>query len=104
MASEVIANTILLSLQDNVVVACEQVTAGSKINVDGEIISVRDDVEVGHKIACKDIEADNKILKYGAPIGRATMSIPLGAHVHTHNIESVYLHSHTARQTPEDKS
>jgi hypothetical protein len=27
-------------------------------------------------------------MKYGSPIGVATMDIPVGAHVHTHNVSS----------------
>jgi len=97
------ANTILLAPTDNVVVACEEISAGSSIEVEGSVITVKSDVGLGHKIARHDISPRDKILKYGAPIGRALEAIGEGAHVHTHNIESDYLHSHTGRQNPENE-
>jgi altronate dehydratase small subunit len=104
MSKKETANIILLSDTDNVVVACEQIDAGSAVEIGGEIIKVQGDVGLGHKIARQDIAVDDKILKYGAPIGRAIKTIPQGAHVHTHNIDSDYLHSHTGRQNPENET
>ncbi len=40
----------------------------------------------GHKYALRDIRAGEAIIKYGYPIGRATVDIPAGAHVHSHNL------------------
>lgn len=40
----------------------------------------------GHKRACVAIESGSPIVKFGSLIGIATRSIPLGAHVHTHNV------------------
>ena len=99
-----IANVILLSDEDNVVVACEDIRAGARILVDGEEIEVSADVGLGHKIARKHIDPSEKILKYGAPIGRATESVPCGGHVHIHNMTSDYLHSHTERQATGDET
>jgi (2R)-sulfolactate sulfo-lyase subunit alpha len=104
MSNTEMANVILLSASDNVVVACEQINAGASFKVDDTIISVQSDIALGHKIARQDIGVDDKILKYGAPIGRAVAAIPVGGHVHIHNIESDYLHSHTGRQSLEDEA
>ncbi len=40
----------------------------------------------GHKIATADIAAGENIIKYGYPIGHATVDIKSGEHVHTHNV------------------
>jgi hypothetical protein len=104
MANTGKANVILLAPGDNVVVACEQISAGSSVDVEGMVFEVSCNVGVGHKIARGDIQSEEKILKYGAPIGHATEAIARGAHVHIHNIESDYLHSHTARKKLEDAS
>ena len=48
------------------------------------------DLPLGHKIARRAIAAGEKIVKYGAPIGSATVAIPAGAHVHVHNVKSDY--------------
>lgn len=49
---------------------------------------------LGHKLACAPIRPGETVVKYGAPIGRATRDIAFGAHVHTHNIASTYTRTH----------
>ena len=41
-----------------------------------------------HKIALKNIKKDEKVYKYGNPIGKATKSIERGEWIHTHNLKS----------------
>ncbi|MBP3381913.1 MAG: altronate dehydratase [Clostridia bacterium] len=56
------------------------------------IIHQRDNVEVnladGHKYALVDIKQGENIIKYGEPIGHATVDIRKGEHVHTHNVKT----------------
>ena len=56
------------------------------------IIHKLDNVEVnlsdGHKYALTDIKTGENIIKYGNPIGHATIDIKKGEHVHTHNIKT----------------
>ncbi len=56
------------------------------------IINKLDNVEVdissGHKYALTDIPAGSDIIKYGSPIGHATVDIAKGEHVHTHNVKT----------------
>ena len=51
-------------------------------------MSVREAIASGHKIALTRISIGEAVLKYGSPIGTATMDIEPGAHVHVHNVES----------------
>ena len=54
-------------------------------------IHKRDNVEVredGHKYALTDIACGENIIKYGSPIGHATVDIKMGEHVHTHNVKT----------------
>ena len=71
---------------DSVAVILEAVRAGETINIDGTEITVRDDIPAGHKIALKDIQAGESVIKYGEPIGKAKMGIDSGSHVHVHNL------------------
>lgn len=48
------------------------------------------EVPVGHKIAVRDIKAEEDILKYGVVIGRATQDIEKGSWVHLHVMRSIY--------------
>ena len=104
MGSTENSNVILLSNDDNVVVACEDIAAGSTVKIAATSLTVNSDIALGHKIARHDISAEDKILKYGAPIGRAEQDIRRGDHVHVHNMRSDYLHSHTARNRRADEA
>ncbi len=53
-----------------------------------ESIPLIDDLPSNHKLARRDIAADEPILKYGLSIGKASKAIRRGEHVHTHNVES----------------
>ncbi|HEY0306908.1 MAG TPA: altronate dehydratase family protein [Acidobacteriaceae bacterium] len=47
-----------------------------------------DDIPAGHKIAIRPIAAGESVLKYGYQIGRTSVSVAAGEHVHTHNMQS----------------
>lgn len=53
---------------------------------------------LGHKIALRRIEAGEKVVKYGAPIGSATRRIEPGEHAHLHNLKSDYLPTWTREE------
>ena len=56
------------------------------------LINSRDNVEInienGHKYARFDIKKGEDVVKYGFPIGHATMDIKKGEHVHSHNVKT----------------
>lgn len=55
------------------------------------IIHPKDNVEVrgdGHKYAICPIAAGENVVKYGMPIGCATVDIAIGDHVHVHNVKT----------------
>lgn len=88
--------SILHHATDSVaVVVSQNVRAGGRIGVwnmeddDPTLeIDVLDAVPLGHKIAMRDIPAGAVVLKYGAPIGKASVDIRAGQHVHLHNLRS----------------
>jgi altronate dehydratase small subunit len=47
-------------------------------------------IQLGHKVCLADLAADEPILKYGVPIGRATRPIRRGEWVHLHNCRSSF--------------
>jgi len=75
--------------KDNVCTSLEKITAGQEISVDDIHMTALTDVPFGHKIALVDIKKDEKIIKYGAPIGKATVDIKKGSHVHSHNMTGI---------------
>ncbi len=81
---------LLLHPDDNVLVGRDQIRAGERIRIEGEETLIAFDLKLGHKLARRAIPSGERILKYGAPIGRATRDIAPGEHVHVHNVVSDY--------------
>lgn len=85
---------LLLYPSDNVLVVRSRLRAGETIRIDDRGITLATDAPLGHKIAARTIAVGEKILKYGAPIGSATIDIAAGEHVHVHNMKSDYTPTH----------
>lgn len=83
---------IVMKTKDNVCTVVEAVAVGSEVGMDieGEIhyITAGDTIPLGHKLAIRNIQNGDIIIKYGEIIGRATQDIAAGRHVHVHNLES----------------
>ena len=45
---------VLLNASDNVYVCCEKVLKGAEVSLEGNIVNMKVDIDVGHKIARKD--------------------------------------------------
>ena len=81
-------NFIRIHKNDNIAVALEDVKKDGNVIGVSEVLKAFEDVPFGHKMALMDIEKDEMIIKYGAPIGRANTTIKKGQWVHTHNIKT----------------
>jgi len=86
---------ILLNEEDNTVVACTALSAGTALDMGGATVVLSSAIELGHKLARAPIARGEKIIKYGAIIGSANRDIAAGEHVHTHNVDSDYLPTYT---------
>ena len=73
---------------DMVAVALTPLKAGETVDYGAGSVTPTEDITMGHKVALRDIAAGEKVIKYGFPIGVATQDIPLGSHVHTHNLHT----------------
>jgi hypothetical protein len=82
---------IHLHPDDNVLIARVTIEVGEELMIGGDCVKVLAKVELGNKLALRNIEAGAPILKYGLPIGTALVFIPTGALVHVHNIKSNYI-------------
>jgi hypothetical protein len=81
---------LLLSPGDTVYVLRDQIAAGETVLVDGREVSFASPLGLGHKIARLPVATGAQVIKYGAPIGRASRPIAPGDHVHLHNLTSDY--------------
>jgi altronate dehydratase small subunit len=86
-------DAILIHDKDNVAIALRDIHENEEIVIGKENSSFRmkisEPIPFGHKFAIHYLEKDEKIIKYGEVIGRTTTAIPVGAHAHIHNIESL---------------
>lgn len=99
-----IAQIILLHPNDNILVCVAHICTGDEILIDGQVINVQKDIEVGHKLARRALVVGEKVYRYGAPIGSMTQAAGIGEHVHMHNMQSDYIPSHTRTRQNKDRS
>ena len=98
------APALVITPRDNVATALEPLDPGRVLDIGGQRITIVEATPRGHKIALRLIRAGEAVLKYGSTIGTATVDIPAGAHVHTHNVASRRgrgdLHAETSAEAP----
>jgi len=86
-------DAILIHDKDNVAVALRDIHKDEEIVIGKEDgcfrMEVSEAIPFGHKFAVRYLGKDETVIKYGEVIGRTTVAIPLGAHAHIHNIESL---------------
>ena len=79
---------IMIHPADKVAVALSPLKAGTELSVDGQNITLLEDIPQGHKFALQDMEAGEEVIKYGCPIGLTTEPVKKGAWVHVHNMKT----------------
>ncbi len=76
------------------VVVVEDANSGKTLNgwvMDSdETIHVEaiENIPLGHKIALSDLDAGEKVIKYGFPIGQVVAPVKKGGHLHVHNAKT----------------
>jgi len=76
------------------VVVVEGLKAGDELtgwimDQDKEIkVRARSDIPIGHKLAIRELKANDTVIKYSVDIGRSTAPIAVGEHAHVHNIKT----------------
>lgn len=85
---------------DNVIIALRDYKKDEVIDLEDEKITILEDINRGHKIAIKNINKGENIVKYGLPIGYALEDIKVGNWVHTHNTKTNLKDLNTYSYTP----
>jgi (2R)-sulfolactate sulfo-lyase subunit alpha len=76
------------------VVVAEGVTAGQTLTAlildeDRTIqIPCKSDIPLGHKVAMKNMDVGETVIKYGVDIGKVVAPMRTGEHAHVHNIKT----------------
>ena len=61
---------------------------GAVTLVGGDAVALNEPVALGHKVALTDIAVNEPVVKFGIPIGHASVAIRAGDWVHLHNCTS----------------
>lgn len=84
---------LVINSNDNVATAIAELKPGVVVSVlvgsERLQVEIRQAICFGHKFTIQPIEKGSDVIKYGESIGRSTVRIDAGQHVHTHNIESM---------------
>jgi len=66
-----------------------QTLAGWIMEDDKDVkVQARSDIPIGHKVALKDYQPGDTVIKYGVDIGIMTADAKKGEHVHVHNLKT----------------
>lgn len=95
MSTPSIASLILLSPEDNCLVACRDLAAGTTVEIDERAVVLPQAVPLGYKVARSSLVAGQAVLRYAAHIGSTTRPVAEGELLHTHNLQSDYLPTYT---------
>jgi (2R)-sulfolactate sulfo-lyase subunit alpha len=55
---------------------------------DAPSVKALSDIPLTHKIALRDFQLGDTIIKYGVDIGKVVQPIKIGEHVHVHNLKT----------------
>lgn len=90
-----VVHTLLLHPDDTVLVCIRAIAPGDVLAIDQSVMNAPTAVQVGHKVARQAFKPGDKVFKYGVPIGSVTEAVNPGEHVHSHNMKSDYIPSHS---------
>ena len=86
-------NAILLDEKDNVVTCIKEVKAGEEVSYRTEAgemtLRANEDIPYCHKVALRDLNKGDQVIKYGEMIGQLSRSVAAGCWVNEHNLFSV---------------
>ncbi len=51
-------------------------------------IKILSDIPIGHKVALKDLDEGDTVMKYNTDIGKVVAPIKKGEHLHVHNVKT----------------
>jgi len=51
-------------------------------------VKINNDIPIGHKLALKDYNVGDTVMKYNTDIGKIVAAVKKGDHVHVHNLKT----------------
>ena len=72
---------------DNVYVALTDLKSGEQVNVNGNNLTLVNDIPAKHKFLDRPLAPEEEVIMYGTVVGKALSAIPKGGVIGTHNIK-----------------
>ena len=72
---------------DNLIVALQPISKGTTVNLDGEVIKLKQEIPAKHKFASTDLSIGDEATMYGITVGEATRHIFAGELITTENLK-----------------
>jgi altronate hydrolase len=79
---------IIIHPEDNAAVAIEEIKQGETLDINGQPVTIKNDIKPGHKFAILPIKQNQNVIKYGYEIGHASANIEQGEWIHSHNLKT----------------
>lgn len=73
---------------DNVAVAVEDLVRGERIQIGDRLVVLQQDIPAGHKIALRDFNVNEAVIKYGAPVGYVVRTVVAGEWLNEKNLKT----------------
>jgi len=74
--------------RDNVLVALQELDAGTVLPAPWQHLVLATAVPAGHKLALQPLQSGDAVVKYGYAIGKVTTAVAAGEHIHSHNLKT----------------
>ena len=81
---------IKIHSSDNLIVALENLNKGEVFEIDGQKITLSEDIQQKHKFSIKPLKKGDPLLMYGVKVGVANQNIPQGAALTTQNMDNAF--------------
>jgi len=83
----VLRRSLRINPKDSVACLLEDAYRGDTVQTpEGETITLREDIEFGHKVSIVDLKKGDPVIKYGEEIGYMLSDAPKGTWIHMHNM------------------
>ena len=79
-------NVLRINVQDNVLVALQDLQKGSSIHFDGKDIELQEDIPAKHKFYVADMQPKEEVIMYGVLVGKVQVPVKAGMRMSTENL------------------
>ena len=80
-------NVLKINVQDNVLVALQDLPQGYLVNYDGHSVELQEDIPAKHKFFVTDMHIGQEVIMYGVLVGKLQVPVKAGMRMSTENLK-----------------